>query len=103
MNAEKGGRNAPTTQERIITLDGRRVLTAAQVAARLGISPDSVRKALQRGAVTADDHIDERTPVYYPETIEAYAAGRPGRGTRTDLRHGSAPIADTNKGGPTPK
>jgi hypothetical protein len=80
--------------ERIITLDGRRVLTAAQVAARLGIAPGSVRKALQRGGITPDDHIDERTPVYYPETIEAYAAQRPGRGTRTDLeRNKEASIA----------
>jgi hypothetical protein len=90
------------SQERIITLDGRRVLTATQVAARLGVAPNSVRKALERGGVTPDDHIDRRTPVYYPETIEAYAANRPGRGTRTDLRTGSAPIATTNENGPSP-
>jgi hypothetical protein len=71
------------TAERIITLDGRRVLTAAQVAARLGVAPGSVRSALQRAGVAPDDYIDDRTPVYYPETVDAMF--RPGRGARKHL------------------
>lgn len=77
--------------ERVIYLDGRHVLTTEQVAGRWNVKPSSARATLGRAGVHPDDHLDSRTPVYYPETIAAVS--RPGRGVRPTDRSGSSPAA----------
>jgi hypothetical protein len=65
----------------------RQLMTRAEVAAMLGISPDSVRNTLARAGIT-----EERG--YPRERVERLAERRPMRGYRTDL-HGPADHSPT--------
>lgn len=70
----------------MITLDGLEVLTVEQVAERAEVAPKTFTSYLTKGnAPKADGAINARTPVWYPETIEKWLAGRPrkGRAKRT--------------------
>lgn len=58
--------------------------TVAQVAAHLGVKPETVRRYVERGTLPQPDgKLSGRFPWWKPETITSYK--RPGRGARTDL------------------
>lgn len=65
--------------------------TARQVAEYLGVKPRTFLAWVYRGKAPAPDGHEElsRMPWWWPATVRAWNASRPGRGTRTDL-HGSA-------------
>jgi len=65
-----------------IIVNGRRVLLRAQVAARVGISPETWHSYVSRQlpktnpAPRHDGEIDGRTPFWWPETVDAWQARR---------------------------
>lgn len=66
-----------------ISVDGRAVLLRKQAAARARISPETwhayVSRRMPKGnpAPQPDGHIDDRTPFWYPETVDAWDRLRP--------------------------
>lgn len=69
-------------------------LTTAQAAEVAGVAESTWRAYVARGqAPAADGRIDGRTPIWRPETVEAWLAARPGRGGRTP--RGTEPAGDT--------
>jgi hypothetical protein len=65
----------------VITVDGRLVLLGAQAAARAGMTRDAWRSA----RCPRDGEFADRVPWWYPDTVDAFMAGRAGQGARTDL------------------
>jgi hypothetical protein len=64
-----------------ITYDGRLALTIGQAAARYGLSPDAMKKALRGLAVDPlPDPLDGRTPLYLAAELDQAMKARPGRG-----------------------
>lgn len=60
-------------------------LTTAQAAARAGVQPGTWRDYVAKGrAPKRDGEHDARTPWWYPATVDAWLADRPGQGARTD-------------------
>lgn len=57
-------------------------LTRAQVAARLGIEPDTVTVYRYRGKFPAPDQTYGPTALWLPATIDAWKATRPGTAWR---------------------
>ncbi|MFT4258964.1 helix-turn-helix transcriptional regulator [Microbacterium sp.] len=53
-----------------------RYLTSAELAERIGVAPDTVR----RYKLPEPDAMIGRTRGWLPETVDAWNAGRPGRG-----------------------
>lgn len=51
-------------------------LTTEGAAIRLGITPESVRHAVWRGALAPHRHLDARTPLFLVVDVDAYGAGR---------------------------
>lgn len=68
---------------------------AQQVAAFLGISPDSVRRQMSRWGIqrfgTGQSQAGRMTALYNAAQVREAQASRPGRGARTDLTAGSQP------------
>lgn len=62
------------------------MLTTSQAAKLAGITPASFRREVTRSAALQEARVmlDGRTPAYRREAVEAWIAGRPGRGARTD-------------------
>lgn len=67
-----------------IRLDGRLVLTTTQAAAQLRVKPGTLRARIARQGIAPADHLDPRTPVYYPEDL-GLACGRRDWATSLDL------------------
>lgn len=66
---------------RQIKLDGKVVLHSEQAAARAGVAPKTWSGYVTRKSVpAADDWIDDRTPVWYPKTVDAWLKTRPRKG-----------------------
>jgi len=57
-------------------------MTSADVAARCGIKPASVRRMRHRGDLPRPDTYAGRTPLWKIKTIEEWLAQRPGHGWR---------------------
>ena len=55
-----------------------RHLTRTDVAVHYGITAASVSKAVERGSLPPPDYHVGRTPIWMPETLDAWT--RPGRG-----------------------
>lgn len=55
------------------------VLTTTEAAKLVGIQPASLRKYLADGRIHVDGYLG-RTPYWYPATLEAWKANRPGQG-----------------------
>ena len=65
-------------------------LGAAHFAGRAGLSTATIRSYMRKGLTPPAD-VTIMTPAgplrgWSPETIDAWAASRPGQGARTDLR-----------------
>lgn len=65
-------------------------LSVEDVARLLQVAPSTVRSYLSRGEMPAADRLIGRSPVWSPSTIEAWQAGRRGRG----WRHGQGDTPD---------
>lgn len=64
-----------------ITYDGKLAVTTAQAAARLGLSPVTVRTEILRlGIEPLPEGIDARTPLYLWSSLKAAMDARPGKG-----------------------
>ena len=76
--SRRAGRSTPSpgTQRDAVTA----VLDIAAVAARIGATPATVRSYRTRGYLPAPDVILGQSPGWLPETVEAWIAGRPGKG-----------------------
>lgn len=61
-------------------------LGPAEVAARLGLSPHTIRQYATRGIMPVPDVRIGPNAGWSTETIDQWWANRPGRGARTDLR-----------------
>jgi predicted DNA-binding transcriptional regulator AlpA len=60
-------------------------LGPAQVAARYGLAPETIRSYAAQGKMPEPDVRIGPTAGWSEETIDAWWANRPGRGRRTDL------------------
>jgi len=64
------------------------MMTSQMVADRLGVTRATVHTYATRGTLPPPDAYVGRTPVWGPDTIEAWIASRPGMGNRTPRKHG---------------
>ena len=89
--------------------EGQPLYTTAQAAEMLGVSPNTIKNAIQRG-VMAYEHINPRLNMVTLEAIETYrrerlgqrGGYRPGAGRRprpTDETATTAPAEDLSAGG----
>jgi hypothetical protein len=69
--------------------EGRRKMYHAAAAAHVGVQPSTWRRYVVEGRTPAPDGTDldrgHARPWWYPETLDAWQASRPGAGARTDL------------------
>lgn len=68
-------------------------LSSSEIATHLGLSANTIRSYLQKGLLPEPDVIigastSRPTQGWEQTTIDQWQANRPGRGARTDLKHG---------------
>lgn len=66
--------------------DADELWTADDVAAHCGMTARTFRSYVSRGQAPAPDRTYGRTPLWRPDTIEAWHASRPGRGWRAGAK-----------------
>jgi predicted DNA-binding transcriptional regulator AlpA len=59
-----------------------RYLTQAEVAARVGLAKDTIRRYRQTGGFPPPDQVIGRMPGWLPETVDAWNDNRPRRSVK---------------------